>query len=181
MRPFCRKGVGYKISCCGGGGGQRVHLVAPMRLRVQSRSRTQLRIAASVLGWPFPPSASASVFYRCFFGKGFFPENRSIKRKCAQLLQFELPHAYALLLHPVSATKLAFENHLEGVQFPRLIFRKKIASHRNGKSHCGNFRTSAPQPPRSVNGQPCLYCVFVSRWFSGVSDTIAPLSPGWAP
>ena len=26
-----------------------------------------------IQGWPFPPSASASVFYRCFFRKGFFP------------------------------------------------------------------------------------------------------------
>ena len=34
-------------------------------------------------------------------------------------------------------------------------FSKVVASHRSGKSHCGNFRSSAPQPPRSVNGQPC--------------------------
>ena len=33
-------------------------------------------------------------------------------------------------------------------------FLKKVASHRSGKNHCGNFRSSAPQPPRSVNGQP---------------------------
>ena len=38
-------------------------------------------------------------------------------------------------------------------------FSKKVASHRSGKNHCGNFRSSAPQPPRSVNGQPCA-----SRW-----------------
>ena len=35
-------------------------------------------------------------------------------------------------------------------------FPKRFASHRIGKNHCGNFRSSAPQPPRSVNGQPCL-------------------------
>ena len=35
-------------------------------------------------------------------------------------------------------------------------FSKKLPATASGKSHCGNFRTSAPQPPRSANGQHCL-------------------------
>ena len=36
-------------------------------------------------------------------------------------------------------------------------FSKKLPGTASSKSHCGNFRTSAPQPPRSVNGQPCFW------------------------
>ena len=36
----------------------------------------------------------------------------------------------------------------------RLSFSKKLAATASGKSHCSSFRSSAPQPPRSTNGQP---------------------------
>ena len=74
---------------------------------------------------------------------------------CVRLSQIEFPHTYILLLHPVSATKLTFEATWKMSNFRISFFQKKVASHRSGKNHCGNFCNSAPQPPRSVNGQPC--------------------------
>ena len=65
---------------------------------------------------------------------------------CVQFSQIEFPHAYALLLHPASATKLTFEATWKMPNFFISFFEKKSASHRSGKNHCGDFRSSAPQP-----------------------------------
>ena len=48
---------------------------------------------------------------------------------CVQLSQFEFPHAYALLPHPVSATKLTFETTWKMSNF-RISFFEKVACHR---------------------------------------------------
>ena len=72
---------------------------------------------------------------------------------CAQLSQIEFPHAYARLLHPASATKLTFEATWKMSNFRISFFFEKLACRHSGKNHCGNFRSSAPQPPRNVNGQ----------------------------
>ena len=40
--------------------------------------------------------------------------------------------------------------------FRTFLFRKQLPATASCKSHCCNFRSSAPQPRRSVNGQPCL-------------------------
>ena len=57
------------------------------------------------LGWPFPHSASASVFTAVFPAKGFFSWESLHKTLintifCVQLSRIEFPHAYALLPHP---------------------------------------------------------------------------------
>ena len=70
-------------------------------------------------------------FYRCFFRKGSFPGNRCAKTLintvfCVQLSQNEFRHAYALLLHPASATKLTLEPPGRCPISPHLIFRKKL-------------------------------------------------------
>ena len=90
-----------------------------------------------------PPSASASVFYRCFFRNFKLPKavpRESLHKTlintvfCVQLSQIKFPHAYALLLHPASATKLALEATWKMSSFCITFFkRKKVASHRSGK------------------------------------------------
>ena len=82
------------------------------------------------LGWPFPPSAS--FFFTAVFcsAKSFSPGNRCMKLIdtifCAQLSQFEFPHAYyALLPQPVSATKLTFETTWKMSNFRISFFEKK--------------------------------------------------------
>ena len=108
-------------------------------------------------GWPLPPSASASIFCRC---------SESLHKTlintvfCVQLWQLEFPHAYALLLHPdfrqvwVIFLKIPFSenriwSHLEDAQFPHLIFQNTLLATASGKNHCGNLRSSAPQPSRN--------------------------------
>ena len=115
------------------------------------------------LGWPFPPSASASLFYRCFCPQRVFPweslhETLINTVFCVQLSQNEFPHAYALLLQPASATKLTFETIWKMSNFRISFFeKKKVASQRSGENHCCNFRSSGPQPPCSVNGFPTAH------------------------
>ena len=111
-------------------------------------------------GWPFPPSASASIFYRCFCSTRVFFSWESLHKMlintvfCVQLSQFEFPHAYAFFLTPFPPPN----SHVKPPgRCPNSNFRisllEKLASHRSGKTHSGNFCTSAPQLPRSVNGQ----------------------------
>ena len=38
----------------------------------------------------------------------------------------------------------------------QLLTRKELPATASGKSHCGNFSNSAPQPHRSVNGPTLL-------------------------
>ena len=83
------------------------------------------------LGWPFLPSASASVFYRCFFLQSAFPWGSLHKTLtntvcCVQLSQFEFPHGYALLPHP----GFRHQTHIWKMSNFRISFSQKIASHR---------------------------------------------------
>ena len=55
---------------------------------------------------------------------------------CVQLSQIEFPHAYALLLHPASATKLTFEATWKMSIFRISFFGKSCQppAHRSGKT-----------------------------------------------
>ena len=53
-------------------------------------------------------------------------------------------------------------------------FSNKVASHCSRKNHCGNFRSSAPPPPRSVNGQPCMHGKGSMQFFSGFGKLESP-------
>ena len=74
-----------------------------------------------------------AFFTGVFSANGFFPWKSLHKMQintvfCVQLSQFEFLHAYALLLHPVSATKLTFETTWKMSDFRISIFKQKIAS-----------------------------------------------------
>ena len=71
---------------------------------------------------------------------------------CIQLSQIEFPHAYALLLQPASATKLTCEAIWKMSNYFRIsLFEKKVAIHRSGKNHCGNFFSLHACRSSSVN------------------------------
>ena len=179
-----------------------------------------LKYSSHGLGWPFPPSASASVFHRCFFRKGFSLGNRCLKRKLTQFSAFNSRKLSFRMLTLFFCTRLPPPNpHLKPpgrCPISASHFSEKVASHPSGKNHCGlvarairnairanhsqfivrqadsheslefpiranhplvrqadsheslefpiranhatkhcgHFHSSAPQPPRSVNGQP---------------------------
>ena len=87
-------------------------------------------VHAHVLGWPFPPSASASVFCRCFFRKRFFPGNRCIKRKLTQFSAFSSRKMNFRMLTLFFCTWLPPPNsNLKPpgrCPIPHLIFRKQL-------------------------------------------------------
>ena len=123
-----------------------------------------LLVFPHLLGWPFPPSASAS-FFTAFSAKGF-PQESLQKTLITQFSAFNSRKMSFRMLTFFFCTRLPPPNSLlkppGRCPISAFHFSRKVASHRSGRNHCGNFRSSAPQPPRSVNGHPCslegLFC-----------------------
>ena len=98
-------------------------------------------------------------FLPLFFPQRVFPWESLHKTRintifCVQLSQFEFPHAYALIPHPVSATKLTFETTGKMSNF-RISFFEKDCQPPQAVNHCGNFRNSRSATP-SQRKRPTL-------------------------